>query len=104
VNRDQENAHRVRIAFRGGENSTAAFAGPVEIATFGSGQYKWNPPRTRFMAHADVAAAPTVAAYTNGTADPDGPILRSKENGAKDTVYDLPAASVMVIRGNVVLP
>jgi hypothetical protein len=104
VNRDQENAHRVRIAFRGAENLAAGFAGPVEIATFGSGQYKWNPPRTRFMAHADVAAAPTVAAYTNGTADPDGPILRSKQGGAKDTVYDLPAASVMVIRGNVVLP
>jgi hypothetical protein len=104
VNRDQENAHHVRIAFRGGENSAAGFAGPVEIATFGSGQYKWNPPRTRFIAHAEEAAAPTVVTYTNGTADPDGPILRSKQNGAKDTVYDLPAASVLVIRGTVAAP
>jgi hypothetical protein len=62
VNRDQENAHRVRIAFRGAvpgkPDSSAGFAGPVEFATFGSAQYKWNPPRTRFMAHAEIAAAP----------------------------------------------
>jgi hypothetical protein len=101
VNRDQQNPHRVRIAFRGTADSVAGFAGPVEIATFGSAQYKWNPPRTRFMAHAEQAAAPTVVAYTNGTADPDGPIARSKQNGTKDTLYDLPAASVVVIRGNV---
>jgi hypothetical protein len=108
VNRDQENAHRVRIAFRGAfpgkPDPAAGFAGSVEIATFGSAQYKWNPPRTRFMAHAEIAAAPTVVAYTNGTADPDGPILRSKQNGGKDTVYDLPAASVVVIRGKVAAP
>jgi hypothetical protein len=45
--------------------------------------------------------APTVVAYTNGTADPDGPIAHSKQNGTKDTIYDLPAASVVVIRGKV---
>jgi F5/8 type C domain len=108
VNRDQENVHRVRIAFScavpGKPDSAAGFAGPVEIATFGSAQYKWNPPRTRFMAHAEIAAAPTVVAYTNGTADPDGPIVRSKQDGGKDAVYDLPAASVVVIRGKVAVP
>ncbi len=56
------------------------------------------------MAHAEIAAAPTIVAYTNGMADPDGPILRSKQNGGKDTVYDLPAASVVVIRGSVPSP
>ena len=105
VNRDQENAQRVRIAFRGAvpgkPDWPAGFAGPVEFATFGSAQYKWNPPRTRFMAHAEIAAAPTVVAYTNGTADPDGPILRSKSMAAKDMLYDLPAASVVVIRGSI---
>ncbi|HLX86590.1 MAG TPA: discoidin domain-containing protein [Terriglobales bacterium] len=99
VNRDQENAHRVHIEFRGAEGPAAALAGPVEIATFGSAQYKWNPPRTRFVAHADVAGGPTVVSYTNGAADPDGPIARSKHNGGKDTIYEFPAASVTVIRG-----
>jgi hypothetical protein len=103
VNRDQQNAHRVRIAFRGTSDSMAEFSGPVEIATFGSAQYKWNPPRTRFAAHAEIPAAPTVVAYTNGTADPDGPILRSKQNGTKDAIYALPASSVVVIRGTVAM-
>jgi hypothetical protein len=103
VNRDQENAHRVHIEFRGESprkpDSSAAFAGPVEIATFGSAQYKWNPPLTRFMAHDEQAAKPTIVAYTNGTANPDGPIARSNLNAAEDTIYDLPAASVVVVRG-----
>jgi F5/8 type C domain len=103
VNRDQENAHRVHIEFRGESarkpDSSAAFAGPVEIATFGSAQYKWIPPLTRFMAHDEEAAKPTIVAYTNGTANPDGPLARSKLNAAEDTVYDLPAASVVVVRG-----
>jgi F5/8 type C domain len=101
VNRDQENAHRVRIAFEKDGGAVARFAGPVDIATFGSAQYKWNPPRTRFMAHAEVAGAPTVVSYTNGTADPDGPILRSKQQAGETSMYDLPAASVIVIRGKV---
>ena len=104
VNRDQESAHQVRIAFQAPGKPSAGFSGPVEISTFGSGQYHWNPPRTRFMAHAEVAAKPTVVAYTNGVADPDGPILRRKLNAAKDSLYDLPAASVVVIRGNVSAP
>jgi hypothetical protein len=104
VNRDQENGHRVRIAFGGDSKPVGGFGGSVEIATFGSAQYKWNPPRTRFMAHAEEAAGKTIVAYTNGRADPDGPIVRSKLDALKDTVYDLPAASVTVIRGKVAAP
>ena len=101
VNRDQQNAHRVRIEFRGHTGARTGFTGQVEIAAFGSEQYKWNPPHTRFMAHAETAAAATVVAYTNGIADPDGPILRSQQDATGETVYDLPASSVVVIRGKV---
>jgi hypothetical protein len=100
VNRDQQNAHKVRIAFTGGPGSQN-FSGPVEISTFGSGQYQWHPAQTRFMAHAEAGAKRTITAYTKGEADPDGPILRSKLDAAKDTTYDLPAASVTVIRGKI---
>jgi hypothetical protein len=103
VNRDQENSHHVRVAFQGAGNSLSGFSGPVETATFGSGQYHWNPPRTGFFAHADQAAAPNVVTYTNGVADPDGPVLRKNLNMAKDTLYDLPAASVVVIRGKIAM-
>jgi len=103
VNRDQQNSHRVRIEFQDATDRAASFAGAIEMATFGSAQYKWNPPQMRSLAHADIAAAPAVMAYTNGTADPDGPISRSHVNGTMKTLYDLPASSVVVIRGKVVL-
>lgn len=99
VNRDQQNSYRVQITFGGADDSATGFAGPVEIATFGSAQYKWNPSRTRSMAHAEIAGGPTIVATTNGIADPDGPISRSRRNATMETLYDLPASSVVVIRG-----
>lgn len=100
VNRDQQNAHRVRITFEGPGEKQSAFAGPVEVSTFGSGQYLWHPAQTRFMAHAEESGNPTIVPTTKGWADPDGPIVQSKLTAEKDTLYDLPAASVVVIRGN----
>jgi hypothetical protein len=100
VNRDQEVSHRVRIAFaKGASNSAESFRGPVEISTFGSSQYQWHPAQTRFMAHAEAGAEHTITAYTKGKADPDGPIAHATLNAVEDTTYDLPAASVVVIRG-----
>jgi F5/8 type C domain len=100
VNRDQENAHRVRISFH---DQTAAeanfFSGSVEISTFGKNQYQWHPAETRFLPHAEHAGEPSVVANTKGTADPDGPVLHSSQAAGKDAWYDLPAASVVVIRG-----
>jgi hypothetical protein len=101
VNRDQQNAHRVRIAFDGAADKESSFAGPVEISTFGSGQYQWHPAQMRFMAHAEKSGERTIVATTRGTVDPDGPIVRTTLTAERSTMYDLPAASVVVIRGNV---
>ncbi|MGA8527000.1 MAG: discoidin domain-containing protein, partial [Candidatus Sulfotelmatobacter sp.] len=97
VNRDQQNAHRVRIAFEEATDKSSGFAGPVEVSTFGSAQYRWHPAHTRLMGHAENAAQPTIVATTRGWADPDGPILHTKLTAEKGTLYDLPAASVVVI-------
>ena len=102
VNRDQNNAHRVKIAFeneRGHEIDT--FAGSVSISTFGKAQYQWHPGHTRFVGHAEYQAEPPVVAESFGHADPDGPILHSTQNVGADTTYELPAASVTVIRGEI---
>ncbi len=104
VNRDQQNAHQVRIAFDGPADKASGFAGPVEVSTFGSAQYQWHPAQTRFMAHAENAAQPTIVATTRGAADPDGPIVHTKLSGEKNTMYDVPAASVVVIRGSLASP
>jgi hypothetical protein len=82
VNKDQENAHKVRIVFHNArDNSDAFFAGDVDLITFGSMQYQWHP---------DI---------NNGAADPDGPPARSKITAAAGTVFELPRASITILRG-----
>jgi hypothetical protein len=82
VNKDQENRHSVRIAFHDGKaGADRSFLGPATVVTFGSAQYQWH------------------AKGREGFADPDGPPARSTIDAAADTVFDLPAASVTVIRG-----
>jgi hypothetical protein len=91
----------VRIAFATSDDKESSFAGPVEVSTFGSAQYQWHPGQTRFMAHAESGAEHTIVATSKGWADPDGPILHTRLSTEKNTIYDIPAASVVVIRGHV---
>src|SRR5450755_1658393 len=86
INKDQDSGHAVHIAFGGGEGkSERRFAGPVEVTTFGSEQYKW---------HTNLKIVPV-----GGSADPDGPAAKSTVNTNGETSYNLPKASVTVIRG-----
>jgi hypothetical protein len=101
VNRDQQNAHRLRIIFEGIADKKSSFVGPVEVSTFGSAQYQWHPPQMRFIAHAEKSGERTIVPTSTGWADPDGPIVHTKLTAEKNTMFDLPAASVVVIRGNV---
>jgi len=81
VNKDQENAQRVRIVFHGESNHERFFSGPVDFVTFGSEQYQWHPP--------------------TASADPDGPPLRTSIQADPSTTFELPRASVTVIRGTI---
>ena len=86
VNKDQESPHQVHIAFHSdGSSSDSHFAGSLDVVTFGSEQYKW---------HTDLKLIPV-----GGSADPDGPAVRSTISAGVDTIYVLPKASVTVIRG-----
>lgn len=83
INKDQENAHNVRIAFHDAKtNADRHFSGAVSVITFGAAQYKWHPSVT-----------------TSGSADPDGPPARSTIQANSDTQFDLPKASLTVLRG-----
>jgi len=87
INKDQENAHTVSISFDDEEKKTAAsFTGPVSLITFGKAQYVWHPNRN------------------GGTADPDGPAMKSTVNAGPSTNFSLPAASVTVLRGVISAP
>jgi len=82
INKDQENDHRVRIAFDDGvRGAPRGFSGATTIVSFGSAQYRWH------------------ANGTEGLADPDGPATRTSVEASPDTWFDLPAASISVIRG-----
>ena len=82
VNRDEWNDHQVRIAFHDtNANADRFFAGPVSTTSFGRAQYQWHPDAR------------------GGHADPDGPAAHSTVNANADTRFDLPQASVSVIRG-----
>jgi hypothetical protein len=84
INKDQENAHTVGISFDDAAKGTAGFfAGPVSVTTFGKDQYQWHPD------------------LNGGTADPDGPAVKSTIKGEPGTKFSLPAASVTVIRGTI---
>jgi hypothetical protein len=84
VNKDQENAHDVRIVFHDAKSGTdASLTGPVSIVSFGSEQYRWRPGET------------------GGTADPDGPPVRSSLTATAHTTFTLPKASLTVVRGTI---
>jgi hypothetical protein len=59
------------------------FSGPVDQVTLGESQYQWHPGGSM------------------GNADPDGPPLKSTLNSSADTLYQLPKASVTILRGNI---
>jgi len=83
VNRDQWNSHKVRIAFHDAKaNADRFFSGPVTTTTFGRAQYQWHPDAK------------------GGSADPDGPALKASINANAETWFDLPGASLTVIRGS----
>jgi hypothetical protein len=84
INKDHDQAHEVRIVFHNADNNhDAFFAGPVAMITFGKAQYQWHADRKK------------------GYADPDGPAATSQITGGENAQYNLPAASLTVLRGKV---
>ena len=105
VNRDQFTAHQVRVSFHDDDvHAATSFSGPVAASTFGRAQYQWHPVTTEFMAHSARAGEDPVVQNTKGYADPDGPILHATKNADPGTWYDLPAASIVVLRGKLTPP
>jgi hypothetical protein len=79
INKDQENAHSVRLRFNSESKSSSAFTGNVQATVFGRAQYAWQPLKKM--------------------ADPDGPAAHSELHVNANTEFELPAASIVVLRG-----
>ncbi|MGH9827387.1 MAG: glycosyl hydrolase family 5, partial [Blastocatellia bacterium] len=84
VNKDQVNAHAVRIVFDdSGANRPQYFSAPVTMVTFGSQQYVWH------------------SAGAKSHADPDNSPVTTSLPGTDGASVTLPKASVTVLRGKI---
>jgi hypothetical protein len=81
VNKDHDHAHQVHLIFHDAVSNRDRFFTGVAMITFGKAQYQWH------------------AARKKGYADPDGPPATSQLKGGENAIYDLPAASLTVLRG-----
>lgn len=81
INKDQQNAHTVRMVFNDSSSGDHFFSGSADFITFGNAQYQWHPKAR------------------DGYPDPAGPAARSTVAARADTAFEFPAASATVIRG-----
>jgi hypothetical protein len=84
LNKDPSNAHAVKIEFSNSSGKPPAhFTGPVTLVTFGAEQYVWHPEGAK------------------SHADPDGPPTTKTLNIKSVESFNLPKASVTVLRGRI---
>jgi hypothetical protein len=104
----------VRVAFDDPVTRHARFfTGAVDRIVFGAGEYQWHPdpppvadaarPSAQGTGDGQVGDAADAFGRTrdNGYRDPDGPASRSTVTAeGRDTLYNLPKASIIVLRGS----
>lgn len=111
INKDENNGHSVRVTFDDpATKQTRFFTGTVDRIVFGPAEYKWHPDPDSAANAAQAAgdveedddASPSPGrGLGSGHADPDGPASKSAVTAVgADTLYDLPKASIVVLRGN----
>jgi hypothetical protein len=99
VNRDQEVAHTIHIVFQDRTNNrTLGYSGAVHAVTFGSAQYAWHPETISPMSHPERPNEPVIVSGY-GHADPDGPPKQEDLQVTPGSGFDIPAASIVVLRG-----
>ena len=107
VNNDEYNHHFVRAGFENPvTGKTQFFTGKVDRVVFGAAQYQWHPDPVPAAAAQPSGAAGNSDGHNrfrfSGHADPAGPPATSTITAAApDTLYDLPNASIVVLRGRV---
>lgn len=83
VNKDHDQAHSLTVTFDDGAHHEQHFSGMITRVVFGDAQYQWH-------SHEE-----------NGYARPDGPPVKSEIAADPQNLYEIPKASVVVLRGKV---
>jgi hypothetical protein len=101
VNRDQEAAHTVHIAFKDDAAHTiSTFDGNLSVISFGRQQYHWHPAIISPLSHPEITGQ-SVSTMGEGFAGPDGPIKHEAVTTSRDQSFAIPAATIMVVRGSI---
>jgi hypothetical protein len=100
VNKDAESDHSVTVAFTGVGEHVRSFTGNVDRVVFGPAEYQWHPDPLPAGAPPEAGRGGRGRGAASGHADPDGPPSKSTvtSSGAQ-TLYQLPKASIVVLRG-----
>jgi hypothetical protein len=101
VNRSQDVSYKVNVIFRESDQTEKfGFLGHVETVVFGKEHYQWHPTPIRPMSHPESMGEPVIDTK-EGYAKPDGPAKRQVVMATPDTIFTIPAASVLVLRGKI---
>jgi hypothetical protein len=102
INKDQDNEHFVKVAFAGAGQSRY-FSSEVTRVVFGPNEYQFHPDPVQ-PEPAGGRGGRGGRGGISGHADPDGPPSKSTVTAeGAGTVYRLPKASIIVLRGKVAL-
>ena len=103
VNKDRDHDHSVKVTFVDPVTKRERlFSGRVDQVVFGAGQYQWHPDQVPPGVEPPARRPPGGGRSQGGSghADPDGPPSKSTLTAAgADMLYQLPKASIIVLRG-----
>jgi len=101
VNKDPDNSHSVKVSFAGDSGRTRFLSGTVDRIVFGAAEYQWHPdPVPPDAAPPSGRGGGRSRAALRGHPDPDGPPSKSALTASgQATLYELPKASIIVLRG-----
>jgi hypothetical protein len=104
VNKDHDNDHSVKVTFADPVTKRDRFfSGTVDRVVFGPAEYQWHPDPVPPGGEPPAAKqGPGGGRFQGrtGHADPDGPPSKSTVTAAgADSLYQLPKASIIVLRG-----
>jgi hypothetical protein len=98
VNKDRDSDHSVKMTFTDTvPGANRYLSGKVDRIVFGAAEYQWHPDPAPSDAKPERGGR-----GGTGHADPDGPPSRSTLTAAgPETLYQLPRASIIVLRGRI---
>jgi hypothetical protein len=104
VNKDRDNDHAVKVSFSDPVTGhDRFFTGTVDRVVFGAAEYTWHPdPVSAAGEPAGGRGGRGGGRAGTGHADPDGPPSKSGVRASgSDMLYQLPKASIIVLRGKI---